>query len=169
MRPEDQRTAEGILYTDQYQFTMAQLYYHMGLHEREVQFDHFFRQYPDYGAHQAGYCIAAGLGSLLDWMQEARVRDEDIAYLRSQTGRNGSRIFHDDFLNWLRMHGTFESLTLRAIPEGRVVHAHTPLTVVQGPMALAQLLETALLNILNYQTLIATKAARIHYSGQGQR
>jgi len=168
VKPKDQRTAEGILFTDQYQFTMAQLYYRMGLHEKPVQFDHFFRDYPDYGAHQAGYCITAGLEWLLDWMQEAHFRDADVAYLRGQTGRTGEPIFTPDFLRWLRRNGTFEGLSMGAIPEGRVVHPNVPLTVVQGPLAMAQILETSLLNHLNYQTLIATKAARIHDSGRGQ-
>ncbi len=168
MKLADQRTAEGILFTDQYQLTMAQLYYRMGLHEKTVQFDHFFRRYPDYGSHQAGFCISAGLEWLIDWMHEARFRAEDLAYLRSQTNRSGRRIFDDDFLDWLGTHGSFAGLTLRAIPEGRVVHANVPLSTVQGPLVMAQLLETALLNYLNYQTLIATKAARIHESGRGR-
>ncbi|MFC2037806.1 nicotinate phosphoribosyltransferase [Chloroflexota bacterium] len=166
MRESDRQTAEGILFTDQYQLTMAQLYYRTGLHEKQVQFDHFFRHYPDYGAHEAGYCINAGLEWLLDWMQAVSFRDEDIEYLRGQTGRSGAPLFNDDFLGWLRRNGTFESLTLRAIPEGRVVHPNVPLTVVQGPLVMAQILETSLLNHLNYQTLIATKAARIHESGR---
>jgi nicotinate phosphoribosyltransferase len=168
MRQSDRLTAEGILFTDQYQLTMAQLYYRMGLHEKRAQFDHFFRTYPDYGAHQAGYCVNAGLAWLLDWMQEAYFRDEDLAYLRGQTSRTGERLFHDDFLAWLRQHGTFDGITLQAIPEGRVVHPTVPLTVVQGPLVMAQILETPLLNHLNYPTLIATKAARIHESGRGR-
>jgi len=168
MNQKDRKTAEGILFTDQYQLTMAQLYYRVGLHEKQVQFDHFFRHYPDYGAHKAGYCINAGLEWLLDWMQEAHIRDEDVAYLRGQTGRTGSPVFGDDFLGWLRRNGAFGGLTMRAIPEGRVVHPNVPLTVVQGPLAMAQILETSLLNHLNYQTLIATKAARIHESGRGR-
>lgn len=170
MKPSEQQTAEGILFTDQYQLTMAQLYFRLGLHEKPVQFDHFFRDYPDYGLHKAGYCINAGLEWLLDWMHRAQVRDEDIEYLRSQKGRTGSRVFADDFLAWLRRTapGTFDGLSMWAIPEGRVVHPHVPLTVVQGPLAVAQILETPLLNQLNYQTLIATKAARIHESGRGR-
>ncbi len=162
----DRRTAEGILFTDQYQLSMAQLYYRVGLHEKQVQFDHFFRRYPDYGAHKAGYCVNAGLEWLLDWMQEARFCDDDLEYLRGQTGRVGTPVFADDFLAWLQRNGTFEGLTMRAIPEGRVVHPNVPLTVVQGPLTMAQILETSLLNHLNYQTLIATKAARIHESGR---
>jgi nicotinate phosphoribosyltransferase len=166
MNESERRTAEGILFTDQYQLTMAQLYFRTGLHEREVQFDHFFRRYPDYGVHQAGYCINAGLEWLLDWMLGAHFRPQDIDYLRGQQDRQGNPVFGDDFLSWLGQNGTFEGLTLRAIPEGRVVHPNVPLTVVQGPLAMAQILETSLLNHLNYQTLIATKAARISESGR---
>ena len=61
MKPSDRATAEGILFTDQYQLTMAQLYFRHGLHEMPAQFDHFFRSYPNYGNHQAGYAISAGL------------------------------------------------------------------------------------------------------------
>jgi nicotinate phosphoribosyltransferase len=168
MKSSERPTAEGILLTDQYQLTMAQLYYRMGLHEKFAQFDYFFRGYPNYGSHQAGYCINAGLEWLLDWMREAGFRDRDVEYLRGQTGRMGKRIFDDDFLTWLRENGAFDGITLRAIPEGRVVHPNVPLAVVQGPLAMAQILETALLNHLNYPTLIATKAARIHESGRGR-
>ena len=89
MAKNNKSITEGILFTDQYQLTMAQVYFRMGLHERRVQFDHFFRSYPNYGTHQAGYCVNAGLEWLLDWMDEARFRDEEIEYLRGQTGRGG--------------------------------------------------------------------------------
>lgn len=167
MKPAERRTAEGILFTDQYQLTMAQVYFRMGLHERQAQFDHFFRNYPDYGTHKAGYCVNAGLEWLLDWMEDAHFRDEDIEYLRGQRGKAGTPVFGEDYLQWLKQHGTFEGITMRAIPEGRVVHPQEPLTVVQGPLAMAQILETSLLNHLNYQTLIATKASLIRDSGRG--
>jgi nicotinate phosphoribosyltransferase len=168
MKREDVRTAEGLLFTDEYQLTMAQLYYRFGLHEKQAQFDYSFRSYPDYGAHQAGYCINAGLEWLLDWMLETRLRDHEIEYLRGQKGRAGQPLFQDDFLEWLRQNGTFEGINMHAMAEGRVVHPDVPLTVVQGPLAKAQILETSLLNHLNYQTLIATKASRIKQSGRGQ-
>lgn len=168
MKKSDQLTAEGILFTDEYQLTMAQLYFRLGLHEYHAQFDHFFRSYPDYGRHQAGYCINAGLEWLLDWMQDARFRDEDIEYLRQQKSSSGKRVFEDDFLNWLRKNGNFAGISMRAIPEGRVIHPNVPVTVIEGPMAMAQILETPLLNHLNYQILIATKASRIHRAGRGQ-
>ena len=161
-------TLEGILLTDQYQLTMAHLYYRMGLHESIVQFDHFFRRYPDYGSHQAGYCINAGMEWLVDWMQHVHFRQQDLDFLRSQRDNAGRRIFADDFLAWLKANGRFDSLTVRAVPEGRVVHPNAPLTVVQGPLAMAQILETSLLNHLNYQTLIATKAARIADTGRNR-
>jgi nicotinate phosphoribosyltransferase len=161
MKPSDRSTAEGILFTDQYQLTMAQLYFRAGLHEEKAQFDHFFRACPNYGLHKAGYCINAGLEWLLDWMSEARFRDTDIEYLRGQRGSTGRPVFAEDFLKWLRKNGNFDGITMEAVPEGRVVHPNIPLTVVQGPFAMAQILETPLLNQLNYQTLIATKASRI--------
>lgn len=164
----DRDTAEGILFTDQYQLTMAQLYFRHGLHETPAQFDYFFRDYPDYGVHKAGYCINAGLEWLLDWMLSVRFRKEDIAYLRGQKSRAGKPLFDEDFLKWLEQNGGFHSISMLAIPEGRVVHPNVPLAVVQGPLAMAQILETSLLNHLNYQTLIATKAARIREISHGQ-
>jgi nicotinate phosphoribosyltransferase len=157
-----------MLFTDLYQLTMAQLYYRRGLHEKRARFEHFFRRYPDYGSHRAGYCVNAGLGSLLDWMREVRFRNEEIEYLRTQRGQSGQRLFGDDFLGWLGLNGAFDGISMAAVPEGRVVHPQEPITVVEGPLAMAQILETALLNQLNYQTLIATKAARIRQSAHEQ-
>ncbi len=164
---QEKSIAEGILFTDQYQLTMAQLYYRHGLHETDALFDHFFRSYPNYGEHQAGYAVNAGLEWLLEWMQSAQFSDQEIDFLRNMKASNGERIFADDFLVWLKENGNFSGLTLHAIPEGRVVHPNVPITIIQGPLAQAQLLETYLLNTLNYQTLIATKAARIHQAGRG--
>jgi nicotinate phosphoribosyltransferase len=168
MNRKDQEITEGILFTDQYQLTMAQLYFRTGLHQRRAQFDYFFRSYPDYGEHKAGYCINAGLEWLLAWMRQVRFRESDIEYLRSQKGAAGEQLFADDFLAWLARNGNFDSLTLQAIPEGRVVHPNVPLVVVQGPLLMAQILETSLLNHLNYPTLIATKASRIRLVGRGR-
>ncbi len=158
---QNQRLAEGFLFTDMYQLTMAQLYFRQGIHEKTAQFNHFFRNYPDYGNHKAGYCINAGLGWFLDWMEEVYISDEDIAVIRAHKDSKGKQLFTEDFLEWLRKNGSYESLNISAVPEGRVVHPHTPLTVVEGPLALAQILETSLLSHLNYQILIASKAARI--------
>ena len=159
---------KAALFTDMYQLTMAQLYFHAGWHEMRVRFEHFFRSCPNYGSHQAGYCVNAGLGWLLDWIRGARFGKDDIDYLRAQRGRTGQRLFDDGFLTWLGANGGFEGISLSAIPEGRVVHPNEPITVVEGPLAMAQILETPLLNQLNYQTLVATKAARIRQSARGQ-
>ncbi len=161
MNKTQQQISEGILFTDQYQLTMAQLYYRIGLHEKKAQFDYFFRDYPDYGSHKSGYCVNAGLEWLLDWMGEARFGALEIEQLKSQRSSTGEQLFADDFLDWLSKNGNFESVTLYSIPEGRVVHPNTPLAVVQGDLAMAQILETSLLNHLTYQTLIATKASRM--------
>lgn len=167
MQHASQDIAQGILFTDFYQLTMAQVYFRLGLHERTVQFDHFFRRYPDYDSHKAGYCVTAGLETLLGWMQQVRFGSQEIDALRAQRTARGEPMFGDDFLAWLADAGDFSSLTIHAIPEGRVVHPHVPLTMVQGPLAMAQILETPLLNMLNHQTLIATKASRIAESGVG--
>ena len=168
MKRTDKEKVEGILFTDMYQLSMAQLYYRIGLHEKQVQFDHFFRDYPEYGSHKAGYCINAGLEWLVDWMKEARFRADDINYLRSIENSQGNQLFGDDFLSWLAKNGDFAALNMCSVPEGRVVHPNVPITVVQGPLAMSQILETPLLNKLNYQILIATKAARMREIGRGQ-
>ncbi len=168
MKSSQKSVAEGFLYTDQYQFTMAQLYYRMGIHDLTAQFDHYYRSNPDYGIHKAGYSINAGLEWLVDWMQDACITEQDLELLRAQKSATGQQLFGEDFLNWLRKNGNFEGIDLFSIPEGRVVHPNVPLNVVKGPLAKAQILETPLLNYMNFPTLIATKAARIHDSGRGQ-
>lgn len=159
---------EGILFTDQYQLTMAQLYFLEGLHERASRFDYFFRSYPDYGAHRAGFCVLAGLDPLLDWMEQTTATVGDIEYLRALIGSKGSRRFGDDFLEWMEGAGSFVGGRVQAVAEGRVVHPHEPVVTVEGPLAMMQILETALLNHLNYPTLIATKAARVALAARGR-
>jgi nicotinate phosphoribosyltransferase len=164
----DRSLIEGVLFTDQYQLTMSQAYFRQGLHERTALFEHFFRRYPDYGSHQAGYCIAAGMDWLLDWMTDACFGDAEIAALAAQRSPSGAPVFDRDFLTWLRTNGSFEGITMRAVPEGRVVHANAPVVMIEGPLVMAQILETALLNHLNFQTLIATKASRVAEASRGQ-
>jgi nicotinate phosphoribosyltransferase len=152
---------DSILGTDQYQLAMAQLYWKEGLADRPAQFDYFFRSYPDYGTHQAGYCVSAGLGWLLEWMESARFGDGEIEALSQQMSAAGRPRFDRNFLDWLRDNGDFSAVEVRAVLEGRVVHANAPVAVVTGPLAMCQILETPFLNRLNYPTLIATKAARV--------
>lgn len=160
--------AEGILFTDHYQLTMAQTYFRLGLHERPAQFDFTFRRNPDYGTHQAGYAVFAGLGPLLEWMEAARFGPDEIDALRSQMTATGEPRFDAGFLEWLATAGSFDDIEVRAVAEGRVVHPLAPIAIVTGPLAMAQILETALLNKLNYPTLIATKASRVHDAGRGR-
>ncbi len=164
MRPP--HLAEGMLHTDEYQLTMSQVYFRRGLHQRRAQFDYFFRSYPDYGEHQAGYAVAAGLEWLLEWMASTVFTGDDIDALSTQVTSTGEARFDDAFLRWLEGRG-FDGLEVQAVPEGRIVHAHVPIVVVQGPLVMAQLLETALLNRLNYQTLVATKASRVKEAARG--
>ena len=138
MDSSNRELTEGILYTDMYQLTMAQLYFRVNMQDRLVQFDHFFREYPDYGSHKAGYCVNAGLEWLLDWMRATSFSREEYEYLRHLTTRTGRRLFADDFLDWLEKNGDFSQISLWAIPEGRVIHPNVPITVVQGPLAMAQ-------------------------------
>ncbi|BBB48296.1 nicotinate phosphoribosyltransferase [Pelolinea submarina] len=168
MKSQQQQFAEGVLFTDFYQLTMAQVYHRMGIHESKAQFDYFFRSYPDYGIHQAGYCVNAGLETFMDWVSEAYFKESEIDYLRNLKDANGRAMFTPEFLKYLQGQSVATGLTLRAVPEGRVIHPYVPNAIVEGPLIFAQLIETSLLNHLNYQTLIATKAARIYESGMGQ-
>jgi len=161
MNAADWRTAHGALFADFYQLTMAQAYHRHGIHERPARFDHFFRRYPDYGGHEAGYVVTAGLAWLLEWLAATRWREEDLAYLRAVRGRGGRRTFDEEFLEWLCDRPVGEGVRIRAVPEGRVVHAGAPIAVLEGPLAPLQLIETSVLNHLNYPSLIATKAARL--------
>lgn len=157
----------GLLGTDQYQLAMAQVYWKEGLADRDAQFDYFFRRYPDYGTHQAGFCITAGMGWLLEWMESARFEEADIELLSQQETVTGSRRFDRGFLDWLLDEGDLSAIRVDAVPEGRVVHPNAPMATIKGPLAMAQILETPFLNRLNYPTLIATKAARVDDAARG--
>lgn len=162
-----QNLAGDVLLIDQYQLTMAQLYFRQGLHEHRARFEHFFRSYPDYGGHQAGYAVTAGMRTFVDWINHARFDPPELEVLAAHPATGGGQLFASDFLDWLAKNADFRSLAITAIPEGRVVHPGVPLTVVEGPLILAQLVETALLNHLNFETLIATKASRIWEAARG--
>ncbi len=168
MKRAHRQLSEGILMTDQYQLTMAQLYFRQGLHRMPARFEYFYRKNPSYGSHQAGYTILAGSGSLLEWMTEERFTEREIACLQGQTGRGGTRLFHEDFLDWLLEEGNFDQIQLQGLQEGRVAHPGVPLLTIGGPFAMAQILESPLLNHMNYQTLIATKASRMHLASGGR-
>ena len=143
------------LLTDLYQLTMAAGYRREGLEDREAVFCQYFRKAPFGGA----FAIAAGLGTALEWLAELRFREDDLEYLASLEGAGGAPLFDTAFLDYL---GELRfSCDVDAVAEGSVVFAHEPLLRVRGPLLQCQIVETALLNIVNFQTLVATKAARV--------
>jgi len=90
----NQKVTEGFLFIDQYELVMAQLYFKLGIHEQQVQFEHFFREYPDYGSHKAGYCINAGLEWFIDWMTNTSITGDDIDLLKQSKTAAGDRQRH---------------------------------------------------------------------------
>ncbi len=155
------RTSLSLL-TDFYQLTMAYGYWKAGIHEREAVFYHCFRQLPFKG----GYAICAGLGTLIDYLVDFQFTEEDLSYLAELKTAQGHRQFPDAFLEYLR---TLRfSCDLHAIEEGSVVFPQEPLVRIQGPLLQCQLLESILLNIINFQTLIATNAARVVQATQNE-
>lgn len=147
---------------DLYQFTMAQGYLSSGRKDDRAAFHLFFRENPFDG----GYVIAAGLGSIVEYLQQAfDYSDEQLEYL-SSIRQNGEPIFEDAFIDYLD-DLEFEC-DVHAVPEGEPVFPHEPIVRVKGPIIQAQLVETPLLNLLNYQSLVATKAARIREASSGQ-
>ena len=149
------------LLTDLYELTMAYGYWKLGRAEERAAFNLEFRENPFGG----GYAIAAGLGYVADYLDRFHFDEADLQYLASVTGSDGEPMFEDAFLEYLR-EMRFDC-DVHAVPEGSVVFAHEPLVRVTGPMLQAQVLETALLNIINYQTLVATKAARVCCAAEG--
>lgn len=143
------------LLTDFYQLTMAYGYWQADLHEHEAVFYHSFRKSPFAG----GYAIAAGLGTLIDYLDLFHFSKEDIAYLAELKDSNQQALFDKLFLEYLEQ--LKFSCDIDAIEEGSVVFPHEPLLRIKGPLLQCQLLESIILNIINFQTLIATTAARI--------
>lgn len=150
------------LLTDLYQLTMIYGYWKNGIADKHAVFQMFFRKNP----FQGGYVVAAGLGPVLDYMSNLSFSDADIEYLSTLMGNDGERLFENDFLRFLRE--SIPELDVYAVPEGTFVFPHEPLLRVHGPLWQCQLVETALLNTINFQSLIATKAARICNAARGE-
>ena len=142
------------LLTDLYELTMMQGYYEKGQNEKVI-FDVFFRQNPC----NNGYSVCAGLDQVIDYIKNLHFTYEDVDYLR------GLGIFKEDFLHYLS--GFHFSGDIYAIPEGTVIFPKEPLLKVIAPIMEAQLVETAILNIINHQSLIATKTSRIVFAANG--
>ncbi|MCY3974874.1 MAG: nicotinate phosphoribosyltransferase [Simkaniaceae bacterium] len=149
------------LFTDFYQLTMAYGYWKSGFPDRGAAFSLFFRKTPRRGA----LAIVAGLETAVDFVRRLRFDESDLAYLSGLRTESGRPFFDPPFLRYLR------TLSFRcdidAIPEGTPVFPYEPLLIVKGPILQAQLLETALLNVVNFQTLIATEAFRIVDAAEG--
>lgn len=142
------------LHTDLYQINMTESYWDDGIHERKAVFEVYFRKLP-FGN---GYAVFAGLERIIQYLENFHFSESDLDYLKNDLA------YDDDFLNYLkelRFTGTVYSVV-----EGEMVFGNEPIIRIEAPLAEAQLIETAILNIVNYQTLIATKAARIkHVAG----
>ena len=138
------------LHTDLYQINMGYAYFKDGIHERKSYFDVYFRKIPFGG----GYAVFAGLAKIIDYVNSFKFTEPDIDFLR-QLG------YEEDYLNYLSdMKFTGD---IRAVKEGEIVFGNEPLIRIEAPLIQAQIMETAILNIVNYQILIATKAARIKH------
>ncbi|MGI0107282.1 nicotinate phosphoribosyltransferase [Salinimicrobium sp. WS361] len=141
-------------YTDQYQLTMGQVYFSKGEAEETAIFDYFFRKLP----FEGGFAIFAGLETLLDYLQDFKFSDKDLEFLSTQ---NFSKEYLD-YLKDFRFRGKIFSMK-----EGDVVFPGAPVVRVEANIIEAQIIETLLLNVLNFQTLIATKAARMAIQAKG--
>jgi nicotinate phosphoribosyltransferase len=151
----------SVLRTDLYELTMAYGYWKTGRAEREAVFHLSFRT-PPFGG---GYTIAAGLTQAADYLAQLRFTADDLAYLATLPGGGGDPLFEPAFLDYL---ASFRfRCDVEMVEEGTVVFAQEPLLRVTGPVLQAQLVETALLNTINFQTLIATKAARVVQAADG--
>ena len=158
---ETYRTGLSLL-TDLYQLTMAYGYWKLGLGSRQAVFHLYFRK-PPFGG---GYAIAAGLADVVEFVRTLRFEREDLDFLASLKGNDGRPLFDAGFIGYLR---TLEwNLDIDAIPEGTVVFPNEPLVRVTGSILQAQLLETTLLTLVNFPTLVATKAARVCHAAEGQ-
>jgi nicotinate phosphoribosyltransferase len=143
------------LLTDLYQLTMLAGYFEEGMEAKPAVFDLYFRTNP----FEGGYAVFAGLEPALDFLEQVRFSEEELEFL---TGLGLFKPRYIEFLRKFRFRGT-----VTAPPEGSLVFANEPLLTVEGTLAEAQFVETALLNIINFQTLVASKAARICHAADG--
>lgn len=137
-----------MLHTDLYQINMGKVYFEQGLENRKAVFDLYFRSMP----FRNGYAVFAGLERIVQYLNNFKFSESDMAYLKEQG-------YDDVYLNYLK--NLKFTGNVRSVKEGEIVFNNMPLLQIEAPIIQAQLIETALLNIVNYQTLIATKASRI--------
>ncbi len=155
-------TCASALLVDLYELTMAQAWLRAGRADDEAVFVLSFRSQPFGG----GYAVACGLADAIERLRAWRLESDELAYLEGLTSPDGGSLFDRHFLRWLsELH---LSLDVDAIPEGTAVFAFEPLLRVRGPVAQGQLVETTLLNAINYATLAASKAARVCVAAAGE-
>jgi nicotinate phosphoribosyltransferase len=145
----------SALSTDLYEITMACGYWKAGLRDHQAAFHVVFRENPFGGE----FTLACGLASAIDFLRGFHFTETEIAYLAAQSGNDGRLLFDPGFLEYLG--GLRLTCDIDAIPEGTLVFPNEPLIRVCGPIIECQIVETALLNVLNFQSLVATKAARV--------
>src|SRR5437588_4180959 len=150
----------SALTTDLYEVTMACGYFKAGMAEHEAAFHVTFRENPFDGQ----FTVACGLATAIDFLRTFHFTAAEINYLSSQRGNDGNALFDSGFLDYLS--GLQLTCDVDAIPEGTLIFPNEPLTRVRGPVIQCQLMETALLTILNFQSLIATKAARVRLAAE---
>lgn len=151
----------NALLTDLYQLTMAQAYVSAGIADTHGCFHLYFRSNPFGG----GYAVASGLAGAIELLDSFRFSASDVDYVAGIPGADGNPLFRPEFLEWL---SALEfSCDVDAVQEGTVVFPREPLLRIHGPLPLCQMVETALLNMVNFQTLIATKASRCVYAAEG--
>ena len=162
IRPlQDVYRASLALLTDLYQLTMAYAHWKAGAAQKEGVFHLFFRRHP----FQGGYSVACGLTHAIDFVNAFRYDDSDLAYLATLQGSDGQALFDDAFLRYLGdLH--FEG-DIDAAPEGSVVFPFEPMLRVRGPLIQGALLETPLLTLIGFASLIATKASRVKHAAKG--
>lgn len=150
------------LYTDLYQLTMAQGYYFSGKADTTASFSVSFRKLPFRG----GYAIFCGSDTVMEIIDGFKFQEDDIAYLKTLDAPGGGKLFADDFLEYLS--NMKMNVDVLAPKEGSIVFPYSPILRVDGPILQCQLLETAILNCINFQTLAATKAMRISAAAKGR-
>jgi nicotinate phosphoribosyltransferase len=160
--PTDLYGQSLALLTDLYQLTMAYAAFRAGIHDREAVFNLHFRKNPFGG----GYSVACGVDSAVDYISRWKTDESDLAYLATLRGSDGAPLFAPDFLAYLG--GLRMEVDVDAVPEGTVVFPREPLVRVRGPIIPCMLLETPLLTLVNFQTLVATKAARLCWATRGE-
>ena len=154
---------ESALLTDQYELVMAQGYWRLGMAEQEAVFYLGYRTNP----FEGDYVIACGLAEVIKYLSHYAFTESDIAYLQELHSAEGEPIFAPKFLQYLSE--LRFTCSLDAVPEGTLIQPKEPFLRIQGPLLQCQLLETVLINFINFSSLIATKASRVYSAAEGDQ